>query len=135
MNEATVQEKRTVQEKGNGTATVSRASVWFTPRFDIYQNENEYVVMGDLPGVSPEDLEVKYENQELTIHGKVASRSDGAGNCFAEEYGVGDFRRSFSIGDLIDGSQIAAVLKNGVLSVHLPKRADAKPRKIEVRWS
>jgi HSP20 family protein len=123
----------TLQESQNGTATMSRPSVWFTPRFDIYENENEYVLLGDLPGVNPADLDLKYENQELTIHGKVASRCHGAGNCFAEEYGVGDFRRSFSIGDLIDGSQIAAELKDGVLTVHLPKRAEAKPRKIEVR--
>ncbi len=125
-------ETNTLQEGQNGTATMSRPSVWFTPRFDIYENENEYVLLGDLPGVSPTDLDVKYENQELTIHGKVASRCTGGG-CFAEEYGVGDFRRSFSIGEVIDGSQIAAELKNGVLTVHLPKRAESKPRKIEVR--
>jgi HSP20 family protein len=126
-------ETNTLQESQNGTTTASRPSVWFTPRFDVYENENEYVLMGDLPGVRPQDLDVKYENQELTIHGKVVSRCHGAGNCFAEEYGVGDFRRSFTVGDLIDGSQIGAELKNGVLAVHLPKRADAKPRKIEVR--
>jgi len=121
----------TLQENGNA-ATMSRASVWFTPRFDIFENENEYVLLGDLPGASPEDLDVKYENQELTIHGKVPHRCTGGG-CFAEEYGVGDFRRSFSIGEVIDGSQIAAELKNGVLTVRLPKRAEAKPRKIQVR--
>jgi HSP20 family protein len=125
-------ETNTLQENQNGTATMSRASVWFTPRFDIYENENEYVLLGDLPGVSPEDLDVKYENQELAIYGKVPQRCNGGG-CFAEEYGVGDFRRSFSIGELIDGSQIVAELKHGVLTVHLPKRAEAKPRKIEVK--
>jgi len=121
----------TLRENGNA-ATMSRPSVWFTPRFDIYENENGYVLMGDLPGVSPEDLDVKYENQELTIHGKAPSRYTD-GQCFAEEYGVGDFRRSFSIGELIDGSQIAAELKDGVLTVQLPKRAEAKPRKIAVK--
>ena len=126
MNETTLQENR------NGAASLSRPSVWFTPRFDIYENENGYVLMGDLPGVSPEDLDVKYENQELTIHGKAPSRCTG-GQCFAEEYGVGDFRRSFSIGELIDGGQIAAELKDGVLTVQLPKRAEAKPRKIAVK--
>ena len=120
-----------LQENGNA-ATMSRPSVWFTPRFDIYENENGYVLMGDLPGVSHEDLDVKYENQELTIHGKAPSRCTG-GQCFAEEYGVGDFRRSFSIGELIDGGQIAAELKDGVLTVQLPKRAEAKPRKIAVK--
>jgi len=109
-----------LQENGNA-ATMSRPSVWFTPRFDIYENENGYVLMGDLPGVRSEDLDLKYENRELTIHGKAPSRCTG-GQCFAEEYGVGDFRRSFSIGELIDGGQIAAELKDGVLTVQLPKR-------------
>jgi|SRR4051812_41300880 len=126
MNETTLQENQ------NGTAATSWPSVWFTPRFDIHENENEYVLLGDLPGVSAHDLDVKYENQELTIYGKVASRC-GGGNCVAEEYGVGDFRRSFTIGEVIDGSQIVAELKDGVLTVHLPKRPEAKPRKIAVK--
>jgi HSP20 family protein len=97
----------------------------------LYENENEYVLTGDLPGVDPKDLDLKFENQELTIYGKVAPRTGGGS--FVEEYGVGDFRRSFTVGELIDGSQISAELKDGVLAVHLPKRAEAKPRKIEVR--
>ena len=125
-------ETNTLQESQNGTATMSRPSVWFTPRFDIYENHDEYVLMGDLPGVNPSDLDVKFENQELTVYGKAPERCTG-GNCFAAEYGVGDFRRSFTIGEAIDGSQIAAELKDGVLTVHLPKRPEAKPRKIAVR--
>jgi len=123
----------TMTQNGNGNvATATRPIVWFTPRFDLYETENEYVLTGDLPGVTPGDLDLKFENQELTIHGHVESRCHG-GACFAEEYGVGDFRRSFSVSELIDGSQIAAELKDGVLTVHLPKRAEAKPRKIAVK--
>jgi HSP20 family protein len=132
MNE-TVTQKAVTQQNGAGHArTATRPSVWFTPRFDLYETENEYALTGDLPGVAPQDLDVKFENQELTIHGAVAGRCHG-GTCFAEEYGVGDFRRSFSVGELIDGSQISAELKDGVLTVHLPKRPDAKPRKIAVK--
>src|SRR5207244_2261289 len=69
--ETTMNEATTLQQTGNGTATSSWPSVWFTPRFDIYENENEYVLLGDLPGVNPSNLDVKYENQELTIHGRV----------------------------------------------------------------
>jgi len=121
----------TMQQNGN-VETSARPSVWFTPRFDLYETEHEYVLVGDLPGVTPGELDVKFENQELTIHGKVMSRCHG-GTCFAEEYGVGDFRRSFSVGELIDGSQISAELKDGVLTVHLPKRPEARPRKIAVK--
>lgn len=113
-------------------ATPSDNRLWFTPRFDLYENDEGYVLLGDLPGVEPQDLDVKFENQELTIHGKVAPRHAGQ-RCFAEEYGVGDFHRSFTIGERVEGGLINAELKNGVLTVQLPKRADVKPRKIQVR--
>lgn len=94
--------------------------------------DDGYVLTGDLPGVEPQDLEVTYEKQEVTIHGKVKPRH-ADGQCFCEEYGVGDFHRSFNVGEVVDGSLINAELSNGVLSVRLPKRAEAKPRKISVK--
>jgi HSP20 family protein len=114
------------------TPATERSSVWFTPRFDLWEDDNEYVLTGDLPGVAPEDLELRFENQELSIYGKVTPRSYG-GQCFAEEYGVGDFRRNFTIGELVDADGITAELKDGVVTIHLPKRPEAKPRKIAVK--
>jgi HSP20 family protein len=104
----------------------------FTPRFDVWENEQEFVLSGDLPGVEPAELEVRYEKQELTIEGKVAPRQEAA-RYFGVEYGVGDFHRSFRVGDQIDGTAIAAELKGGVLTVRLPKRAEVRPRKIAVQ--
>jgi HSP20 family molecular chaperone IbpA len=123
----------TLERTNNGACEVARpeGKVTFTPRFDIWENDQEYVLAGDLPGVDPAELEVRYENQELTIHGKVAPRHDDA-RYFAVEYGVGDFHRGFRLGELIDGEAIAAELKGGVLTVKLPKRAEARPRKIAV---
>jgi len=118
---------------GNRAAVMEpRTNVWFTPRFDLYEDENEYLLLGDLPGVDPNDLELTYENQEMSIYGRVTPRYS-RGRCFAEEYGVGDFRRTFTIGEMVDQSGIAAELKEGVLTVHLPKRPEAKPRKITVK--
>ena len=119
----------------NGTTRApnqTHSSVWFTPRFDVYEDNNEYVLVGDLPGVAPEGLELTFENGELSVYGQVQPRY-GQVRSFAGEYGVGDFRRTFSIGEIIDGENIAAELKDGVLTVHLPKRPEAKPRKIAVR--
>lgn len=87
---------------------------------------------GDLPGVTADDLDIDFENKELTIRGRVSPRQEGSQYLFAE-YGVGDFYRTFSIGESIDTEKIAAELKNGVLTLHLPKTEAVKPRKIAVK--
>ena len=110
----------------------TQSRLWFTPRFDLYEDGDGYVLTGDLPGVEPQDLDVTYENQEVTIHGKVKPRHTDE-VCFSAEYGVGDFHRSFNVGDVVEGSLIQAELSNGVLTVLLPKRAEAKPRTINVK--
>jgi HSP20 family molecular chaperone IbpA len=115
----------------SNVATQPQSRLWFTPRFDLFEDEDGYVLMGDMPGVEPHNLDVTYENQEVMIHGKVPPRHT-EGQYFAEEYGVGDFHRSFNVGEQVEGSLINAELSNGVLTVRLPKRAEAKPRKIKV---
>jgi HSP20 family protein len=104
----------------------------YTPRFDILETDDELVLYGDLPGVAAEDLDVQYENRELTIYGRVAPRMPEARNIYCE-YGVGDFQRSFAIGEVLDASQIHAELKHGVLTIHLPKTEAVKLRRIPVQ--
>ena len=106
--------------------------ITYTPRFDIGETEDELVLYGDLPGVSPQDLEIHFENKELTIHGKVAPRHSEL-ECVYGEYGIGDFYRTFAIGESVAAEKISAELKNGVLIVHLPKTDAVKPRKIAVK--
>jgi HSP20 family protein len=115
-----------------------RAGVRYTPRFDIVETAEELTLYGDLPGVQPADLEVRFENQELVIHGRVAARNDAgdrnnaATGHWEREYGVGDFYRTFAVSEGIDAQRIQAELKNGVLTLHLPKAEAVKPRKIQV---
>lgn len=71
MNETLVRTNGHTREAGEG-----RSNVWFTPRFDVYETQNDYVLQGDLPGVSPENLELTFENGELSIHGRVQPRYD-----------------------------------------------------------
>jgi HSP20 family protein len=104
----------------------------FSPRFDIWETKDELVLAGDLPGVSAEDLEVQFENHELFIRGKVADRREGVEYLYSE-YGTGDFCRSFTIGESIATDKIWAELKNGVVTIHLPKSEDVKPRRIEIK--
>jgi len=104
----------------------------FTPRFDIVETDQELTLYGELPGVSQEQLDIRYENEQLTIRGKVDDRSEGVAY-LRQEYGVGDFHRSFVIGETIDTEKINAGLRNGILTVHLPKTKAVQPRRIEVK--
>lgn len=106
----------------------------FSPRFDVWEAKDEIVLYGDLPGVAPEHLDITFENRELTIRGRV-DRSQTGITFFHHEFGVGDFYREFLVGESIDGEKIDAELRDGVLTVHLPKADAAKPRQVEVRTS
>lgn len=110
----------------------TRGGNCYSPRFDIVETADELTLYGDLPGVKPEDLEVRFENQELVIHGKAAPRAEGQPRYWEREYGVGDFYRAFAISEGVDSSRIHAELKNGVLTLHLPKPEAIKPRRIQV---
>ena len=109
----------------------TRTGRTFTPQIDIVESEHELVLFADLPGVASENLDIDYEDGQLTLVGKVPPRHPGVEFRHAE-YAVGDFRRTFTIGESIDAGQISAELKNGVLIVHLPKVQKLRPRKIQV---
>ena len=105
----------------------------FVPRFDIWEGDHELLLYGDLPGVAVEDLDIRFENHELTILGRVQPRYEG--EFLSAEYAMGDFHRTFSVGESIDAEKISAEMHNGVLKLHLPKSEKVKPRRIEVKAS
>ena len=107
-------------------------SVYFTPRVDILEKEEEIVLLADMPGVRSENADIRFEDGELTLHCRCLPRQPGV-QYLAAEYGVGDFYRVFTISDAIDSSKISAELKNGVMTVHLPKSETVKPKKIPVK--
>ncbi len=111
---------------------VLKGAVTYSPRVDIWESDDELVLYGDLPGVASEDLDIHFEKGELKIYGRVAPRNANVELLYGE-YGIGDFQRSFSVSEAIDAGKISAELKNGVLTVHLPKREAVKPRRIEVK--
>jgi HSP20 family protein len=110
----------------------TRNGNYFAPRVDIIETENELLLYADMPGVRPEDIDLRYENGELTLHGK-AQRPGGHGNLILAEYEVGDYYRVFRVHETIDPSKIDAEYKNGVLVVHLPKQEAVKPKQVTVR--
>jgi HSP20 family protein len=109
----------------------TRGGSYFVPRVDIFETEKELTLLADLPGVRSEDVDLRYENGELILHARVPPRHQDH-TFLLNEYEVGDFYRAFAIHESIDSSRITAECKNGVLVLHLPKVAQAQPRKISV---
>jgi HSP20 family protein len=85
-----------------------------------------------VPGVRAEDVDLRFERGELTLHARVKQRQR-PDQYFLWEYEDGDFYRVFQVHETIDATRISAECKNGVLTVHLPKAEAAKPRQVQVR--
>ncbi len=107
-------------------------STW-APAVDIYEGENELVVKADLPDVKPEDLDIRVENNILTIRGerKFEKKAEEK-NCLRVERAYGSFARSFSLANTVNTEAIKADYKDGVLTLNVPKREEAKPKQIKV---
>jgi HSP20 family protein len=110
----------------------TRSGYYYRPNVDIVERPDELVVLADVPGASPDGIEVNFEDGTLTIHAKVAPRHEGD-EFLVREYGVGDFWRTFRVAETVDAGKIAAEYADGVLALHLPKAEAAKPRKIAVK--
>jgi HSP20 family molecular chaperone IbpA len=104
------------------------------PAVDVREDEDNYVVEAELPGLSEKDVEVKVENRVLTIASRKdessEEKSDGYIRRERRHYG---FKRSFSLPENVDVEKIAARFENGLLNIAVPKAAAAKPKLIEVK--
>jgi HSP20 family molecular chaperone IbpA len=120
------------KSNGHPAGVAQRPRRVVAPDVDVYESADELLVVGDLPGVSGENIEVRVENDTLTLEGKHASPL-GTAPAVAREYEEVDYARSFRIPAGIDAAAVRAEAKNGAVLVHLPKAAGAKPRKIAVR--
>jgi HSP20 family protein len=110
----------------------SNLTSW-APAVDIFENEHELVVKADLPDVRPEELDIRVENNILTIRGerKFEKKVDEK-NYLRVERSYGSFARSFSLANTVNSEAIKADYKDGVLTLLIPKREEAKPKQIKV---
>ena len=112
-------------------AETTRGRPVVAPPVDIYENQEQYLVLADLPGVKNDDVQIRFEEGELTIR---ATRADsGNGNGESAEFTAADYVRRFSIPETVDASKIDAKLHAGVLELTLPKASRVKPRQIAVK--
>ena len=127
-NEIAVHDKKAIEKSAHEP---TRPGISYSPVVDIFETEDALTLLADLPGVKQEDLDIDLDDRRLTITGLVDS-VDSRFRPLYEEYGVGGYTRSFELGDTIDRKGISASLKDGVLTLVLPKADKLKPRKIEV---
>lgn len=105
----------------------------FVPRADIYELDDQIVIVADVPGATEKSVDITLEKDILTLSAYIEPLElEGYSPAYAE-YEVGDYQRSFRLPDQVDRENIEAVLKDGVLRLFLPKAPQAKTRKIEVK--
>jgi HSP20 family protein len=117
--------RETEQLEGVGTRPLA------TPRVDIYENQDELLVIADMPGVTQADLKIDLDEEQLIIEGRPPE--ENLGTPLMREFDPVDYRRSFVVPQGIDRDKVSAELRNGVLWLHLPKSPAVKPRRIEVK--
>jgi HSP20 family protein len=106
----------------------------WAPAVDIHETGHELVVKADLPGVQPEELDVRVENNILTIRGeRKFEKKVNEDNYLRVERSYGSFSRSFSLASTVNTEAIKAEYKDGVLTLSIPKREEAKPKQIKVQ--
>jgi HSP20 family molecular chaperone IbpA len=123
-----IQEKEAVEESAERT----RDRPAFVPRVDIYENEEEIVLIADMPGVAETSVDITLEDSVLTISGDVEPMQPEGYSLAYAEYRVGDYQRRFSLSNHVDQENIEATLKDGVLCMSLPK-VGPKTQKITVK--
>ena len=108
----------------------------YSPSMDVVENEDAFLVSVDLPGVDQKDIDVSVADNVLTVKGEKKNKEeekDKQGKVYRRECWEGSFQRTLSLPQGVDADKIDATMNDGVLSISLPKREDAKPRQISVK--
>jgi HSP20 family protein len=126
--ELQVQQKREV-DKAQESTIPTRA---YMPTADIFETEDALTVVLEMPGVSKDNVDVSVENGVLTIEGRIDFKKYEGLQPLYSEYNVGPYRRSFRISSQVDQNKITAEMRDGVITLALPKAEEAKPRRIAV---
>lgn len=129
-------DKETLEKTEKKALEQSEETTWagntYEPAVDIWESDEELVLMADVPGAGKDDVEIDLHDDVLTIDARVTPDDYEGLRPLYSEYNVGNYYRRFSLGETIDQQKISAEMEEGVLRVTLPKREKAKPRKIKV---
>ena len=132
------EEKVAKREEASPTTDAGRreltpeTDVIFVPDVDITEDGDGLRLLANMPGTDSESVDVTVENNVLTIEGRACVDRPEGYELAGQEYGVGNYRRDFSLANSVDTAGIKARVKHGVLEVTIPKREEVKTRKVEI---
>lgn len=127
--EMTVKEKKALEE---GAKESTRPGRVFVPAVDILENEEEIIILADMPGVTSKNVDIDLRESVLTIEGRISPVEGEKEVTVYREFDWGDYVRQFTLSDAIDQEKITAKMDQGVLRLTLPKAEKRKPQKIQV---
>ena len=114
---------------GDEDATVIR----WRPAADIAETDNEFTVTAELPGMTRDDIELTIKDNILTLKGEKKIQSEKKeGDLYLSERCFGSFQRSFNLSNRVDAGKVKAEFKDGILTIHMPKVEEAKPKAVEI---
>jgi HSP20 family molecular chaperone IbpA len=128
QQELAVREKRELAEREERTVP----GRFYVPQADVYETEEALTVVMEMPGVDRKDVGVELKEGVLRVEGRIDFSKYGGMEPVYTEYNVGHYGRSFTLSDRVDQERIAAQLEDGVLTLTLPKTAEAQPRRIAI---
>ena len=128
QQELAVREKRELAEREERTVP----GRFYVPQADVYETEEALTVVMEMPGVDRKDVGVELKEGVLRVEGRIDFSKYGGMEPVYTEYNVGHYGRSFTLSDRVDQERIAAQLEDGVLTLTLPKTAEARPRRIAI---
>ena len=127
--ELQVQKKRELENKEETTIPARM----FVPAADIFEGENDLTVVLEMPGVEKDNVDIRVEGGVLNVEGRLDLTKYQGLQPLYTEYNIGHYSRSFRLSNKVDQNKIAAEMKDGVLSLKLPKAEEAKPRTIQIK--
>ena len=124
---------RVFRESYSGSQDDALTSSSFAPAVDVYEDEHKVTLKIEVPGIEEKDIDVRVENQTLTVHGeRKIEKEEKEENYRRVERQYGSFTRTFTLPTTVDTENVSANYDKGVLKIALPKKAEAKPKQIKV---
>ena len=105
------------------------------PKVNIYEYDDKIAIVAEIPGLDKKNVTVDVEDQVLTISGDKHGLQDDGGKCITRELKQSSFKRSFNLGEHLDGDDVSAKFKDGMLSISIPKKEPEQPKKHSVKIS